>query len=373
MSGPDGTGHESIDSKLFLKGCDLMRSNYPSLSAMAAEVERQEGKKNDLVVPDKKIKLVENQIVIPEVGSFIPTTHFHGQLAEKLQIPKTYYDRIGQIPGLREYNVNSLMENSDAKHLIRTLDGKARACLSDSFKPVDNFLMLASVFPVLQEYGSEIEIKCVCLTEYRMMLQIIFKKYEGEVKKGDVVQLAVTIVNSEIGLSYAEILSSIWRCICGNGAISESIFKKRHAGRKVGDLDDDYNIFRSDTIKAELESYRLRIRDLLAAAVTEASFKDQLAKLQRAESDKIEPAKVNQVIENVTRRFGIPQSLNEKILGNMVEEGNINRYGLLNGITALAKELDAPDAAFEMEKVGGRIIELSPKEWKVIQDEAMAA
>jgi len=350
-----------------------MKSNYTNLSALAGEIERQEGEKNDLIVPDKKLQLVENKIVVEDwQGAYIATDHFHSQLASKLQIPKPYYDRIAAVPGLREYNVNALLGQSDEKHLVRTLDGNARAYLSDSFKPVDHYLLLSALLPVLQEYGDKIEFKTLGLSQSRLFLQIIFKKFEGEVKKGDVVQLAITIANSEVGLSFVEILSMIWRCICKNGAISESIFRKRHAGRKIGDLEDDYNIFRSDTIKAELESYRLRIRDLLADAVTEQAFNVQLEKLQRASGDLIEPAKINQVIENVTRRFGIAQDKNEAILGNMVAEGNISRYGLLNGITALAKDMDL-DQGFEIEKIGGKIIEMSPSEWSVLQEVPKAA
>jgi hypothetical protein len=345
-----------------------MKSNYGSLTELAQEIERQEGSKSDLLVPDKLLKLSDNKIIVPDNGEFTPTDHFHGQLAAKLQIPKPYYDRIGEIPGLRDYNVNALLANSEEKRLVRTLDGRARAYLSDSFKPVDNVLLLSAFLPVLSDYGNDVTVKCNALTDQRLYLQVVFNRIEGEVTKGDVVKLAVTLVNSEIGLSYAEILSSVWRLVCENGLVSESVFKKRHAGRRVGDLEDDYNIFRSDTIKAELESYRLRIRDLLANAVTEQAFTSQIEKLRRAADDKIEASKVSQVIENVTRRYGIPQAHNEAILGNVIEEGNISRYGIVNGITALAKSLE-PDQAFEAEQTGGKIIELSPREWEIIRDE----
>ena len=47
----------------------------------------------------------------------------------------------------------------------------------------------------------------------------------------------------------------------------------------------------------------------------------------------------------------------------MVEEGNLNRYGLANGLTALAHDLDNIDAQYEVEKMGAQVIEMSRTEW----------
>ena len=82
--------------------------------------------------------------------------------------------------------------------MVRTLDGQARAFLSDRYRRLDNFDLASSVLPVLGEMGDGIQIISAEMTETRMYIKVINKRLELEVQKGDVVQAGMVLSNSEV-------------------------------------------------------------------------------------------------------------------------------------------------------------------------------
>ena len=64
----------------------------------------------------------------------------HRQLASYLNIPNRYYDKMLESdPDLLGINVNRWLKRADGQRMIRTLDGKARAVLSNRYCRIDNY------------------------------------------------------------------------------------------------------------------------------------------------------------------------------------------------------------------------------------------
>lgn len=343
-----------------------MKGNYATLQEFVKEVERVEMTKQDFLPTHNQIKMpYDNSLEVSGVGVFQLNDVAHAQVAEKFSIPKRYYDQMASIPGLRSHNVNSWLAQEPAKKkLLRTLDGKGRAFLADSFPPYDNFMVLSSFMPVVKDFA-EVQIMSSSLTEKKMYLQVVFPKIEGEVKKGDVVRAGMIISNSEVGLGAVDIRSVIWRLVCGNGMIGESILKQYHVGRGIEA--ECFDIYASDTIKAELESFKLRLRDTLKAGLSEAAFHDRLKKLTGATMDVI--PNPFRAVENVTKRFGFTEVEKESMAASFMIEGDTSRWGLANAITSLAKSVPDADRQFDIERAGHDLIHLKPEEWKVIIEE----
>ena len=81
----------------------------------------------------------------------------HEQIADKLGIPQKYYDRMQQDnPQLLAANINSWFNREPKKQLVRTIGGEARAFLSDSFRPLDNYDVATHLLPRLIELGLEV-------------------------------------------------------------------------------------------------------------------------------------------------------------------------------------------------------------------------
>jgi hypothetical protein len=141
-----------------------------SLEELAKEIDRQEAAKKDFVVSTNALLMLDDDrtVGIQGQGEFSVTDYMHGQVASKLGIPKGYYDSMTAIPGLRAHNVNSWLHNTSDKKMVRTLDNKARAFLSDRYRPLDNFLVLQSFLPAIQ--GKDVKIRANALSDTRMYL-----------------------------------------------------------------------------------------------------------------------------------------------------------------------------------------------------------
>ncbi|MCL4745641.1 MAG: DUF932 domain-containing protein, partial [Burkholderiaceae bacterium] len=92
------------------------------------------------------------------------------QLAEKLRIPFTYFERMRtERPALLDRNVNTWLQGDQEPRMIRTLDGQVRAVLSDRYRRLDNYDLAENVLPILQRLeGARFE--SVELTETKMYL-----------------------------------------------------------------------------------------------------------------------------------------------------------------------------------------------------------
>lgn len=335
-----------------------MKGNFNSLVDLATEVERIESVKNDYLLNSKMVQMYnDSSLVVDGLGEFDINQYAHGQIASKLGIPKQYYDNMTAIPDLRSANVNAwLNKNEKSKYYVRTLDGTARAFLSDSYRPIDNYEVLSSFLPVMQEIAHDV--KSCSITEKKMYMQVVFPKIEMEIVKGDVVQQGFILTNSEVGAGAIDLKHLIWRLVCSNGMIGMSTLRKYHVGSK---MTNDSDIFKADTQRAELESFKLRFRDILTDMMNQKHFIEQCNFLKIAVDDKI--SNVTETVQNITKRFGLNEKHNGLIIQNMAEEGNINRYGLANGLTALAHSLENIDAQYEAEKMGSIVINMKRSEW----------
>ena len=116
-----------------------------SLQQIAAELERQVQTRKDYIASQGVLeaKVVDGEVVIDGLnGEPKGITNFaHKQFADHLAIPARYYERMRATqPALLAANMNTwLHDETDEKRMLRTLDGKVRAFLSNKFRPLDNF------------------------------------------------------------------------------------------------------------------------------------------------------------------------------------------------------------------------------------------
>lgn len=357
-----------------------MKSNYTGIVDLAEELQRQDQIKNDYVPATSQLTLTDpHTMQIEGVGSFSVNDLVHSQIADRLNIPRRYYNYAKTVPGLVEKNVNTLFRHKDERRMVRTLDTGARAFLSDRYKPIDHLFVMTPFMETLSDYkrkrGGEFSIKATSLTENRLYVEIMFPNITGEIvstgRGREKVNAGIALTNSEVGLGAFDVRSFIWWQWCSNGAIANSYIRKYHTGRRVGGDEEDYNIYSDRTMQKEMEAFQSRLADIFTHALTDDAFDTVIRQIQKTTDDKVELPQ--RLIKNVTRRYQLSEEQGERILSNMVEEGNMNRYGLMNGITRLAQEVDDADAGFELEKLGTEIITLKAHEWQELSEKEEAA
>lgn len=340
-----------------------MRNEFATYRDFADEIGRREHLKKDLIVPANGMAMIDDNHITIGDKEYGVNSVAHAQFADKLSIPKRYYDNMAQIPGLRQANVNAWLHESDKNYMVRTLDGDARALLSDRYKPMDNYMLVKAFLPVLNGI-EQFKIMATNITDTKMYLQVVFPGISAAVKVGDIVQWGVIATNSEVGHGAFDFRTMIYRLSCKNGMIGSSVLKRNHVGGRIGVNEEDYAVYADDTIEADAEAFKLKIRDVLLDATSEISFQREIEKMRAAAEDRI--LKPETMVKNVTKHFNMNEDLSELILSNMVENQDMSRWGLANGVTALAHTMESADRQYEVEKIGNEIIQLAPEQWEIL-------
>lgn len=343
-----------------------------SLGELAAELERQAASKKDYIADTRKLSMEparENgvgDVVLQGVNGGMQLKPIaHSQLANTLGIPKAYYDRmLTEAPDLLSRNVNNWLHSGPSKKLIRCLDGQVRAILSDSYRPMDNFELALAVVPKLKELQAEV--KSCEVTDNRLYLKAITDRVQGEVKRGDIVQAGVSISNSEVGQGSLRVEALDYRLVCLNGMISEVAVRKAHLGRtKAYDaIEDARDYFRSETRALEDKTLWMQVQDATGAMFNQDRLNVRLDKYRAAGEKQFASRPIEDVVEVTATRYGLSMEEKSGVLQNLIKGGDLSAWGLANAITRTAdNKFVSYDRATELEGLGGRVVELSQKEW----------
>ena len=349
-----------------------------TLQELAAELERQQLAKKDLIVSTGVLSMDSRDdggIALNVMGGQM-IQHYdvgeiaHRQIGQFLKIPATYYDRMRrEYPQLLTLNANGwFAKMPQAKRMLRTLDGTARALLSDRYRRIDNFEVASAVLPIISRMeGAGVE-SCE-LTDSRMYLKVVNPRVTAEIKKGDIVQAGVLISNSEVGMGSVTVSPLIYRLVCSNGMIAEDgKLRKYHVGR-ANESREDFSIYRNETIEADDKAFPMKLEDSVKAAVDQARFAAIVDKLRESTEATFQPQQVQQVVELASKEYGFTDSESSGILGHLAAGGDLSLYGLANAVTRQAQDVASYDRSTELEATGYRIITMAPSLWRSLTKE----
>lgn len=347
-----------------------------SLPDLANELERQLLTKSDMIVPTQCMHCETDDggqtrvlVEMPDGVKTYPTTEvFRRQVADKLKIPFAYFDRMRtEQPSLLDRNINTWLHAEPENRMVRTLDGQARAFLSDRYRRLDNYDLMQHIFPILQRLpGARFE--SVELTSTKMYLKVVSDAVTAEIQPGDVVQAGVVISNSEIGQGTLSIQPLVLRLVCRNGLIvADRALRKTHVGRSVDVSAEEVTVFKDDTLAADDHAFFLRTRDVVEACVSEATLNALSAKLRRTLGIKLagDPVKA---VEAVAARYLLNEQERSGVLRALIAEADLSGYGLVNAVTGHAQQVDDYDRSTELEAIAGRMLEQSNAEWHAIAE-----
>ena len=333
-----------------------------SLTELAMEVERQQHSKRDFVADTRSLAMMPDaNLAIDGNGEVSPTDYCHGQIANRVQIPKKYYDRMkAESPELLATNVNHWFESKPEKRMVRTIDGKARAFLSNRYRPLDNYDLAQAVLPKIQQMNCDV--KSCEVTESHMYLKVVTERITSNVKVGDPVQAGLVISNSEIGAGSLRIEPMIYRLVCLNGMISTThSMKKYHVGRGQ-DSDGASEFFRTETKIQNDRAFWMKVNDTVSATLTQDTFEVIVEQMRQGTENRIDkdPAKV---VEVVAEQYALNDAEQGGILQHLITGADLSQYGLMNAITRMSQDLECYDRATEMERLGGEVIALDNRQW----------
>lgn len=350
--------------------------NGRTLVSLAQELQRQLDSKKDLVVPSPLVRHSTSEgggtsLVIEESGgpaAYGVTPLARRQLADKLGIPYAYFERMRENqPALLDRNVNTWLQSEADRRLLRTLDGNVRAVLSDRYRRLDNYDLAEHVLPILRGVP-DLTFESVELTETRMYLKCVTSKFTYEMAPGDIVQAGIAISNSEVGQGTLSVQPLLFRLVCRNGLIvADRALRKTHVGRSMAQEDEGVKVYQDDTLQADDKAFFLKVRDVVQASVSDVTFRQAAAKMQRTMGIKLTGDPV-QSVEVLAQRYTLNDTERSGVLRHLVAGGDLSGYGLVNAVTHYSQEVEDYDRATEFEVLGGKLIELSTSEWKAFAE-----
>lgn len=333
---------------------------------LAQELERQRFARRDYLSDTRNLGITTARGVSKltlsmgtDTETFVLHELAHKQIADRLQIPQRYYNKMRvEYPDLLDNNINSWFSKTPERRMIRTLDGNVRAFLSDRYRRLDNLELADAVLPIIQEMKSA-EVVSSQITDTHMYIKVINKKLKAEVAVGDVVQAGIVISNSEVGLGSLKVEPLLYRLVCKNGLIVKDYAQKRyHVGKQIDSDDSAYEIFSDETLAQDDKAFFMKVQDTVRTAIDEVKFNLSVEKLRAAMSESTGPDPVK-TVEVLADQYILNQNERGSILRHFIIGADNSKYGLINAVTRASQDIKDYTRATELERLGGELMTMS--------------
>jgi hypothetical protein len=185
-------------------------------------------------------------------------------------------------------------------------------------------------------------------------MQLVTDKITAEVKRGDAVQLGLVVSNSEVGSGALSIQLLVYRLVCTNGLImpAEDLpgFRAVHLGRG---FEGDQSVLREETRRLTDAAIWNQARDVITAAVSQASLDNMVRKLQGIAQVRLQDPE--KAVELVAKRYDLAEDERKGVMANLIAGADVSQWGLVNAVTSLANTAVNYDRAIELETIGGKV------------------
>lgn len=338
----------------------------------------------------------------------------HEQLAEKLGIPRVFYDRLLRTqPDLIAHLATELMHREPSLRMLRMLrpmtehDAKGlddlgaqfavRAIVSDKFRPLDHGGLLQVLLPEAQARG-------LLLREWQLSDKKFTARFTGvertieelRVQHGfkptgdnyhvvdangkdrawvnEVLSSGAMVSNSETGHGALSVtpISRIAKCL--NDYVVTQVLRVAHVGGRKKADDEFGSTEGADTRRLEASAQFARVRDRFIDAVSETTQKRVVDTIAKANGEVLQlPESVSLLtfVDNVGARFDLSERereiLADEVVHEQVESGRpLTRFTIGQGMTALARRVGSG----EKDLSGGqdRRLELEQNGWRILED-----
>ena len=305
------------------------------------------------------------------------------QLGERCPVPVPW----GFLRRLRDeqaFNAATLLtgEMSDAgakRWLVRCLDQRVRAVLSDRYKVLDHYDLAFTALEVAKSVGAEV-LECN-LTPKHMRLKLVSREVRAKVdetREGDgwfarglgsqdylrkvaarsggdlpggpgVIHPVVTVTNSETGHGGMVVRMGVLRAVCFNLATVEDCVRKVHVGGRL-----ESGIFTDETRAADGKAAFLQARDAIRATFDGEKFAALAADLNGAARTPIRAP--DAAVGVVAERHDLTEQDRKAVFAHFMRDyAGENAYGLGQAVARHAQDVDA-DRAETLELAAGKIL-----------------
>lgn len=328
-----------------------MYQDLRGFNALVSKAKVLAKQKQDFLVPANELTITSGngKNYLNMKGRAYPLTEqAQRQLAETAGIPYNYYQRLlKDYPDLLDESVNTLLADIYKNKLVRTLQGKARALLSDRYKKVEHEDLLQVIEPIITD--QKLTVASCSITPDKMFLKVVNKAAKAEINVGDVVQFGCIIQNSEVGLSAVHVVPFCYRLVCTNGmqmAQYSGVSRKIHLGKQLYSLDDQEE-FNAD-------AYYRHVSESVSNALDPVNWLSVVERMKEATAIKV--ADPMETTERLAKVYSLSPAEKAQVLFHLFNDKDLSLYGLANAVTRTAQDAINYTRATEIEEIGGRVL-----------------
>lgn len=380
-------------------------TNDQELAALVQHLTEQSKARRDYVVSVKDISAVvdEDEVkfsIATDMGMPMllePTYRAHETIWERLDIQKSYYNRMGDTaPDLLATNINYWAERDQRNFLVRIVDDKVRAFMSDRFRTLDSVELFFTCFDEVKNVGAKIV--QADLTENKFYMKILHPEWAQKLDgfkmdmtarrqsrdnnngpkysildhlddedggSGTWLVPGIVVQNSDVGQGSLHAELFIFDLVCSNGMIGNRTIHQVHLGAQM-----DLGYVSYETRELEDRAIWSKVRDLVRASFDQEQFLAYVKKVQAA--TEIQLADPVEAVNLVVKNHGLDENAQQAILNELMSAGSNTAYGLLSAVTAVGRDKSNYDEGVKFERIGGDILE-DPTEFVRVRRSARTA
>jgi hypothetical protein len=347
------------------------------VSSALGRIEEELPMLQDRIVPAKSLEFSKNFVEKPGMSTMVATLMMSiggrtdmnltlspnalRQFAASADVPSAYLNDIAFSGedwkiALASRTLNDFAQHMPTRHLIREVNGEARAFMSDKYKRMDSFEIYKTFIESSQAEGARVvDASYNGFTGYiEVLLTEIFEiPTEGN---GTVyAAFGARIQNSDFGTSKLDVKVFMIQVQCFNGMTGQSVMSAVHLGARMGD-----DVELSDrTHRLDTATKVSAVRDIMKGYFGKERILDNVARIQKSAAAKIE---LPQVIETLPK-MGVTKgevSLIEKALMESPEgsgiTGGSTLWKLSNAVSWIGNTLENPDRQRELSEIAYQIM-----------------
>lgn len=358
----------------------MIIQNNLQLPELVEKLREFEALKMDLVVDCNFITMKDGVLQVGKNANHLqpvaPSMHMHRQIAEKLQIPFKYYEKMqAEYGDLLDHNVTAWFLKNKKNYLLRTYctDGGAmegRALLSDSYKMIDHLDILMTTLQAVKEMGIEgLTVDKADITETSMYVRFInpaskisapefLKSYRNPetMQVNDGVVSGFVLKNSETGQGAFQVAPRLVVLACNNGMIvDKDAYKRTHLGAK---LEEGAISWSADTKDSNITLVKHQIKDYVKHFSSKEYLQTTVDSITEAGAVKLENP-VN-AVKNATKFCGLSEAAQNDVLSYFTGGGDTNASGVAQAVTYYAHKQPNPDLRFELESKSVDVLKNMP-------------
>lgn len=344
-----------------------------TIEALATEIMRQKDAKADYIVNASNLRvenygtdLVLRVLDADNTDRIEPLdigTIAHRQIGTKLGIPAKYYEKmLAEHPDLLVTNVNAWLERDTNQRMLRVLDGRLRAYLSNSYLRMDHYEIFASVLPVIGEIPDVRFVSCQ-ITDNRMYIKAINPHLSSEITPGSTVHAGVIISNSEVGLGSVNVQPLIYCADNENGFVVGGTATKRIHRGGVNSAEEHFMLASQEILSDSDRRFLTELQETVRLAAGEDVFAQTVTLIQNARTQPMNTENIPAVVHKTSRDFGITDTEQNGVLLHLRESNDFSLYGLANAVTKHSQTIESYDRATDLEGIGYNILSMPQGKW----------